>query len=105
MKAVVFEGKGGPELARIQEIPEPVAQRGEVLVRGRRAPLTGRVCMDQSMINVTHIPDVQRGDEVVLIGSQGDNRIRAEDVAVKLGTNNYETTSMVMARVPRIYRS
>ena len=76
---------------------------GEVLVRGRRAPIIGRVCMDQCMINVSHIPEVQRGDEVVLIGAQGDDRIRAEDVAVKLGTNNYETTSMVMARVPRIY--
>jgi alanine racemase len=76
---------------------------GEVLVRGRRAPIVGRVCMDQCMINVSHIPDVTLGDEVVLIGSQGDDRIRAEDVAIKLGTNNYETTSMVMARVPRIY--
>ncbi|CAG1771344.1 partial alanine racemase, partial [uncultured bacterium] len=75
----------------------------EVLVRGRRAPIVGRVCMDQCMINVSHISDVALGDEVVLIGAQGDDRIRAEDVAVKLGTNNYETTSMVMARVPRIY--
>lgn len=78
---------------------------GEVLVRGRRAPIVGRVCMDQCMINVTHIPDVQLGDEVVLIGAQGDDRLRAEDVAVRLGTNNYETTSMVMARVPRLYLS
>jgi len=76
---------------------------GEVLVRGQRAPIVGRVCMDQCMINVTHIPDVKMGDEVVLIGAQGDDRIRAEDVALNLGTNNYETTSMVMARVPRIY--
>ena len=49
---------------------------GEVLVRGRRAPIAGRVCMDQTMINVTDIPDVRQGDEVVLIGRQGDNRIR-----------------------------
>jgi len=76
---------------------------GEVLVRGRRAPIVGRVCMDQCMINVTHIPEVKMGDEVVLIGVQGDDRIRAEDVAVKLGTNNYETVSLIMARVPRIY--
>jgi alanine racemase len=76
---------------------------GEVLVRGQRAPIVGRVCMDQCMINVTHIPEVQLGDEVVLIGAQGNDRIRAEDVAQKLGTNNYETTSMVMARVPRLY--
>ncbi len=76
---------------------------GEVLVRGRRAPVIGRVCMDQCMINVTHIPEVKLGDEVVLIGTQGEDRVRAEEVAVKLGTNNYETTSMVMARVPRVY--
>jgi Alr-MurF fusion protein len=75
---------------------------GEVLVRGQRAPIVGRVCMDQCMINVTHLPDVKMGDEVVLIGAQGDDRIRAEDVALNLGTNNYETTSMVMARVPRV---
>jgi Alr-MurF fusion protein len=78
---------------------------GEGLVRGQRAPIVGRVCMDQCMINVTHIPEVQLGDEVVLIGAQGNDRIRAEDVAVKLGTNNYETTSLVMARVPRVYRA
>jgi alanine racemase len=76
---------------------------GEVLVRGQRAPIVGRVCMDQCMINVTHIPEVKMGDEVVLIGAQGDDRIRAEDVAVKLGTNNYETVSLIMARVPRLY--
>jgi Alr-MurF fusion protein len=76
---------------------------GEVLVRGQRAPVVGRICMDQCMINVTHIPEVKMGDEVVLIGAQGNDRIRAEDVAVKLGTNNYEVTSMVMARVPRVY--
>jgi alanine racemase len=81
---------------------------GEVLVHGRRAKIVGRVCMDQAMINVSHIDDVKQGDEVVLIGDQsgeqGDDRIRAEDVARQLDTNNYEVTSMVMARVPRIYR-
>jgi len=77
---------------------------GEVLVRGQRAPIVGRVCMDQTLIDVTHIPGVAQGDEVVLIGAQGEDRIRAEDVAVKLGTNNYEVVSMLMARVPRVYR-
>lgn len=77
---------------------------GEVLVRGRRAPIVGRVCMDQIMIDVTHIPDAAQGDEVVLIGEQGGDRIRAEEVAARLGTNNYEVASMIMARVPRVYR-
>ncbi len=101
-----------PEYERIAVIPIGYADGfrrkphnwGEVLVRGQRAPIVGRVCMDQCMINVTHLPDVKLGDEVVLIGAQGDDRIRAEDVALQLGTNNYETTSMVMARVPRLYR-
>jgi len=77
---------------------------GEVLVCGHRAPVIGRVCMDQCIINVTHIPNVRLGDEVVLIGAQDDDHLRAEEVAAKLGTNNYEVTSMVMARVPRVYR-
>jgi alanine racemase len=75
---------------------------GEVLVRGRRAPIVGRVCMDQTMIDVTAIPDVRQGDEVVLIGEQGGERITAEDVAERLGTVNYEVVSEILARVPRI---
>jgi alanine racemase len=74
---------------------------GEVLVKGQRAPIVGRVCMDQTMVNVSHIPDVRVGDEVVLIGSQGDATITAEDVAERLGTINYEVVSVIMARVPR----
>lgn len=76
---------------------------GEVLVRGKRAPITGRVCMDQTMIDVTDIPDAQVGDEVVLIGRQGTDEIRAEKVAEKLGTNNYEVVSTISARVERRY--
>jgi alanine racemase len=74
---------------------------GEVLVRGQRAPIVGRVCMDQTMLNVTHIPGVRLGDEVVLIGSQGEERISAEAVAERLGTINYEVVSAILARVPR----
>ena len=75
---------------------------GEVLVRGRRAPIVGRVCMDQTMIDVTAIPDVRQGDEVVLIGEQGGERITAEAVAERLGTINYEVVSEILARVPRV---
>lgn len=74
---------------------------GEVLVRGRRAPIIGRVCMDQTMLNVTHIPGVRLGDEVVLIGAQGDERITVEEVAARLGTINYEVVAAILARVPR----
>jgi alanine racemase len=75
---------------------------GEVLVRGQRAPIVGRVCMDQTMIDVTAIPNVRQGDEVILIGEQGDQRITAEDVAERLGTINYEVVSEILARVPRV---
>lgn len=75
---------------------------GEVLVKGRRAPLVGRVSMDQAAINVTHIPNVRQGDEVVLIGRQGSETITAEEVAARLGTINYEVISQILARVPRI---
>ena len=78
------------------------AHWGEVLVRGRRAPLVGRVCMDQTMIDVTEIRDAREGDEVVLIGRQGADRITAEDVARRLGTVNYEVISEILARVPRV---
>lgn len=75
---------------------------GEVLVKGQRAPLVGRVSMDQTAINVTHIPNVRQGDEVVLIGRQGNEVITAEDVAEKLGTINYEVVSELLARIPRV---
>jgi alanine racemase len=75
---------------------------GEVLVRGQRAPIVGRVCMDQTMLDVSEIPGVRQGDEVVLIGEQGSERITAEDVAERLGTINYEVVSEILARVPRV---
>lgn len=78
------------------------ANWGEVLVRGRRAPLVGRVCMDQCMVDVTGIPGVRQGDEVVLIGPQGDDELTAEAVAERLGTISYEVVAELLARVPRV---
>ena len=75
---------------------------GEVLIRGQRAPIRGRVCMDQTMVSVQHIPEARAGDEVVLIGVQGDDRITAEAVAERLGTSNYEVVAALLARVPRV---
>jgi alanine racemase len=75
---------------------------GEVLVHGQRAPLLGRVCMDQCMIDVTHIPGVRIGDEVVLIGRQNDAELTAEEVATRLGTIHYEVVAELLARVPRV---
>jgi alanine racemase len=74
---------------------------GEVLVRGRRAPVVGNVCMDMAMLDVTDIAGVREGDEVVLIGTQGSERISADDVARRLGTINYEVVTQILPRVPR----
>jgi alanine racemase len=75
---------------------------GEVLVRGRRAPVVGNVCMDMAMLDVTDVPGVREGDEVVLIGTQGEERISAGEVARRLGTINYEVVTQILPRVPRM---
>ncbi|BDG07566.1 alanine racemase [Anaeromyxobacter paludicola] len=76
---------------------------GEVLVRGRRAPIAGTVCMDMCMIDVTDVPGVELGDEVVLLGTQGEARIDADELAQKAGTISYEILCNVGQRVPRAY--
>lgn len=78
---------------------------GEVLVRGQRAPVVGRVSMDLVTIDVTDIPGVRYGDEAVLIGEQGGERITAEEIAAKIGTIPYEVLCAISVRVPRIYES
>lgn len=76
---------------------------GEVLVRGRRAPIVGAVCMDMCMVDVTHVPDVRAGDEVVLVGRQGGDCITLEEVARCCGTGNYEVACQLASRLPRMY--
>lgn len=75
---------------------------GTVLIHGQEAPLLGRVCMDQCMVDVSHIPHTRVGDEVVLIGRQGQAMLTAEQIAQRLGTINYEVVSAILARVPRV---
>ncbi|GAC1679743.1 MAG: hypothetical protein NVS9B9_00430 [Ktedonobacteraceae bacterium] len=75
---------------------------GVVLIHGQEAPILGRVCMDQCMVDVTNIPQTRMGDEVVLIGRQGDAALTAEQVAARLGTINYEVVAEILARVPRV---
>lgn len=77
--------------------------KGCVLVRGKRAPILGRVCMDQIMVDVTDIPDAQVGDEVVLLGRQGGECIDAQEMADWLGTISYEVICSPSKRVPRVY--
>lgn len=73
-----------------------------VLIRGRRAPVRGRVCMNIIMVDVTHIPDVSLEDEVVLLGRQGEEEISAEQLADWAGTINYEIVTRIGAHVPRV---
>ncbi len=75
----------------------------EVLIHGRRAPLVGRVSMEKITINVSHIPGVAVGDEVVLMGRQGDDCISADEIAAWLHSNNYEVVTSIAPRVPRTY--
>ncbi|NCC32670.1 MAG: alanine racemase, partial [Chloroflexia bacterium] len=73
----------------------------EVLVRGQRAPLVGRICMDYAMLDVTDLAEVRRGDPVVLIGSQGNDAITADEVAIWLNTITYDVVTGILPRVPR----
>jgi len=81
-----------------------LSNQGEVLVRGRRFPVIGRICMDQTMIDVTNLPQVEIGDEVVLWGRQGQEEITVEEIAEKIGTINYEIVHMPdKKRVPKLF--
>ncbi|NLV58049.1 MAG: alanine racemase [Clostridiales bacterium] len=77
------------------------SNRAQMLVHGRRAPVVGWVCMDQTMIDVSETPDVQVGDPVVLLGTQGDETIDAEELAAWAGTISYEVLLAITRRVPR----
>jgi len=80
-----------------------LTNRGQVLIKGKRAPVVGRVTMDMTMVDVTDLPDVRPGDEVVVIGRQGDDAITAEEVAAWADTINYEIYCALSHRVPRVY--
>ncbi len=79
------------------------SNRGVVLVHGHRAPIRGRVCMDQMVVEVSGIDGVALGDEVVLIGRQGDEEVSAEEVAGWAETINYEVVTHLLPRVPRVF--
>ena len=70
-----------------------------------RAPIVGRVSMEKTMLDVSSIPDVHIGDEVVLLGAQGRERISAEEIGHRLETINYEVVCSILPRVPRQVRS
>ncbi len=80
-----------------------LSNRGEVLIHGQRAPIRGRVCMDNIIVDVSHITGVREGDQAVLLGAQDEDRISAEEMAAWAETINYEITTSLLSRTPRIY--
>ena len=80
-----------------------LSSRAHVLIRGRRAPIAGRIAMDMCMADVTDMPGVAPGDEVVIIGAQGGERIDADELAGLADTISWEILAGISARVPRLY--
>ena len=74
-----------------------------VLIRGKKAPILGRICMDQMMVDVTAIPGVQVGDQVTLVGTDGDETITMEEISARADSFNYEFVCGISRRVPRLY--
>ncbi|MCR5406117.1 MAG: alanine racemase [Lachnospiraceae bacterium] len=83
--------------------PRSLSNKGYVLIKGKKAPILGRVCMDQLMVDVTDIPEAQEYDEVVLLGNSGGSTITAEELGSLSGRFNYEFVCAISDRVPRKY--
>jgi len=83
--------------------PRLLSNQGEVLINGQRAPIRGRVCMGQTIVSVEEIDEVQVGDEVVLIGKQGNEEISATEIADLCGTINYEIVCNLSERLEKVY--
>ena len=77
--------------------------RFHVLIHGEKAPILGRICMDQMMVDVTHIPGVTVGDNVTLVGTDGENTITMEEISAQAFSFNYEFVCGISRRVPRLY--
>lgn len=80
-----------------------LSNKGYVLIHGRKAPICGRVCMDQFMVDVTEIPEVKAGDTVTILGKNGDLEITMEELGELSGRFNYEFACLITPRVPRVY--
>ena len=83
--------------------PRTLSNKGWVLIHGKKAPICGRVCMDQFMVDVTDIPEIKKGDEVTLLGSDGEENISADTLGDLSGRFSYELLCGISKRVPRIY--
>lgn len=83
--------------------PRPYSAHAKVLVNGVLCPIAGNICMDQCMVDVSEVPDVKVGDEVIIMGSDGVHEISAEDIAKATGTINYEICCAFGQRLPKVY--
>ena len=83
--------------------PRLLSNKGWVLIHGKKAPVLGRVCMDQFMVDVSEIPDVKTGDEVTLMGRDGEEQISVDTLGELSGRFPYEFVCDIAKRVPRIY--
>lgn len=83
--------------------PRSLSNKGYVLVHGKRAPICGRICMDQFMVDVSHIPEAKEGDEIVLVGRDGQEVISMEEIGELSGRFNYEFACDLGKRIPRVY--
>lgn len=81
-----------------------LSNQGKVIIKNRYAPVVGRVCMDQTLIDVTDIPDISLGEEVILLGRQGDLQITAEEISSLCKTIPYEVLCNITPRIPRVYK-
>ena len=99
------------ERTRIATIPvgyadgysRALSNKASVLIRGKRAPIIGRVCMDQFMVDVTDIPEASLGDDVIIVGRDQTESISVEELSEMAGSFNYEFVCDVSWRVPRVY--
>jgi len=80
-----------------------LGEEAKVIINGKLVPVVGRICMDQCMVDLTNVPDVNLGDEVILMGEDSESKMTADELASILGTINYEVLCMISRRVPRVY--
>lgn len=83
--------------------PRTMSNKADMLVHGQRVPVIGRVCMDQTLIDLSSVPQARPGDDVVILGEQGEHRISLDEMAEVAGTIPYEITCQLSKRVPRVY--
>jgi alanine racemase len=83
--------------------PRPWSSKARVIVNGKYAPVAGNICMDQFMIDVTDVPGVKIGDEVIVMGYSGDLKVTAEEIAQATGTIHNEIIVAFGQRLPRVY--